>query len=386
MLSHPNQADRFGVTPMMLAASRGYVPIMQFICQTNHDVYAVDKKGHNALHHAAISDQVKSISFLVEHGFLVDQPQSPLLESKIKKCGKRTALQLATVKANEQAFFELIRLGANPEQEDANGNNVCEYGISSKNKDMQNLIKLLPSYHDPKRNTSLLHAAVIADETVIVSELILSHANLNAIDSSGKNALHYAAKYNSGHVAKLLLTGNNMIIDAFDHHGFTPLHYAAANGHVHLIKQLENADADLNLKTSQSMFKENIEGESALTLACLNGHEGAVAALLQLGADYSQKNSHDMTPAQIALLKGNYIIVGLLQEAGDGSLQEKYFVHLDQTDQKSLKSALTMLGYVKKNAPINPLLRFYKPVDFKSAKIQNQKNTDKISSVSIKNK
>ena len=238
-------------------------------------------------------------------------------------------------------------------KEDKYGFNVCEYGILSKNKDMQNHIKRFPWYHDPERNTQLLHAAVMEDQSAIVAELILSHANLNAVNNVGQNALHIAAMSQAGDAAKLLLSGNNIVLNALDKAGFSPLHYAAKVGSVRLINLLCDSGADINQKT--------LAGQTSLALACILGNEGAVAALIEYEPDLTQLNSDGLTAAQLALLNGHYAIANLLQDAGDKSLNENAFVNLAQKDKQKLKLSLPLLTYSKKITPQNHLMRFYKP-------------------------
>ncbi|MBY0377978.1 MAG: ankyrin repeat domain-containing protein, partial [Gammaproteobacteria bacterium] len=353
LLRNPNQADRFGMTPMMKAALKGVVSVMRFLAETNHDIHSVDKHGHNALHYAALADQVESIAFLVSHKFSVDAVEVPLKESKIAKCQKKTPLMLAAEYGKENALYELLRLEANPEQKDMRGFGVCEYGVMSKNREVQDLIKKLPFYHDPERNLYLLHAAVMANETVILSELILSNVNPNALNTKGQNALHIACIYEATEAASLLLKGGSLVLDALDKFGYAPIHYAAQKGYVRLIRLLGENGADLNQKTTK--------GETPLSLACLNSHEGAVIALLEQGADFRQPNQDGMTPMHLALLKGVFPIVRLLQEAGDTSLNTDDFSSMPEQERKIIKFNLTLFSADKTSVRKTHLMRFLKP-------------------------
>lgn len=370
LLKKPNRADRFGLTPLMKAAARGYVAIMRLLVETRHNINAVDQQGLNALHQAVIADQVASIGFLIERGFAVDEPESPVLESKIAKSRRRTPLHLAAVNAKENALFELLKQGADPEKADRRGFTLCEHGILSQDKAMQNQMRRLPFYYKPERDVFLLEAAVMKDQVVIVAELILRQVNVNAMNSAGQTALHIAALCDAGHSANLLLEGQNMILNVLDLQGFSPIHYAAKLGHVQIVNLLYENNADLNQKTET--------GESALMLACLSGKEGAVAALLQAGADYTQTNAEGLTASQIALINRQLSIVHLFEQVGDSSLNASTFVHLPQKSGMSLKNALPQAKAYSGRVTPNPLMFFYPPVNS-----QNPRETSDKQSLSV---
>lgn len=293
LLKKPNQPNRFGVTAGMLAAAKGLVPVLRFLCESGHETtQSVDKDGHNAMHHAAITGQADSISYLVTQGYSPDQPESPPDPKKLAKSRKRTPLHLAALKGHEEAVMRMLGLNANPDKEDANGNNLSEYAVIGKKKEILDIVRLLPSYNDKARNRHLLHAAALSDNVDVLSELILDGANLNALDDTGRSALHIACIYNSGRVAQLLLSGEDVVLDSYDKHGYAPIHYAAEFGHVRLIELLAKAKVDLN--------QLNGNKDCALTLADAKGQTGSLIALLKHNADFSiapQQLQHKLTLA-----------------------------------------------------------------------------------------
>jgi hypothetical protein len=63
-----------------------------------------------------------------------------------------------------------------------------------------------------------------------------------------------------------------------------------------------------------------------------------VAVLLEHGADYSLTNFAELTPAQVALLKGHMAIVASLKLAGDQSVTLEAFEKLPEETREKLKA------------------------------------------------
>jgi uncharacterized protein len=106
---------------------------------------------------------------------------------------------------------------------------------------------------DKNGRTSLLNA-VINDNLRIV-KMILDHgANINVQDSLGYSALHYASQNQSIEMTKLLIEKGSMI-DGLDAYGNTPLGRAVftSRGHGQVIKLLLDAGADKEIKNSHGL-------------------------------------------------------------------------------------------------------------------------------------
>ncbi|MDR2977965.1 MAG: ankyrin repeat domain-containing protein [Rickettsiales bacterium] len=96
------------------------------------------------------------------------------------------------------------------------------------------------------------------NERTDYERLIGEHADINAKDSQGRTALHYAAYFNDTDMVELLLRAG-ADIDAQDNLGRTALHYAAYFNHTDMVELLLDAKAKTNIKDN------NGENPSSLT-------------------------------------------------------------------------------------------------------------------------
>ena len=90
--------------------------------------------------------------------------------------------------------------------------------------------------------------------------------------------------------------------------GKTPLHIAAETGHVAILKSiLESGGKDIVDELERS-------GCTALTLACMNGHEEVAEVLIDTGAALNLRIPY--TPLHCSAFLGNISIVRLLIQRG----------------------------------------------------------------------
>ena len=104
-------------------------------------------------------------------------------------------------------------------------------------------------------DTPPMHAAILADQPIMVDFLLKEGTNVNATDSEKRTALQYAAFHNSVEAAKLLLDAH-CDLDFIDDWGMTALHYAAGEvliEGVDVVKCLLDAHCNLKLKDYKGM-------------------------------------------------------------------------------------------------------------------------------------
>ncbi|MDG7053289.1 MAG: ankyrin repeat domain-containing protein, partial [Wolbachia endosymbiont of Alcedoecus sp.] len=100
------------------------------------------------------------------------------------------------------------------------------------------------------------------NERTDYERLIGKHADINAQDSQGRTALHYAACFNDTNMAELLLDAR-ADINAQDNMGRTALHYAACFNNTDMVELLLDAGAKTDIKDNNgkkpSSFTKNKE-------------------------------------------------------------------------------------------------------------------------------
>lgn len=183
-------------------------------------------------------------------------------------------------------------------------------------------------------SASPLHIAVKNVNEVKVHHLIEEGADVNAVDKTGKTALHYAAAIGRLSVVKYLVEqGADTHLKDQTHK--TPLVYAIEKNHIKVIVYLTKR---LNIKTSteqKNIFtavkngdikqvKEDLksvdlnivdpDGKTLLHLACEYKQVEIVKMLLELGIDKVTRDHDGRDALNYAKLSGNKKILDLLQD------------------------------------------------------------------------
>ncbi len=92
-----------------------------------------------------------------------------------------------------------------------------------------------------------------------------------------------------------------------DFRGNSALHMACANGHIEMVKYLLDVlHCEINIK--------NTSENTPLSWAALNGQKEVVKILLEHNADYEIKNSQGKTPSEVAYDSGNLEIAEMITQ------------------------------------------------------------------------
>ncbi|XP_074427930.1 neurogenic locus notch homolog protein 3-like, partial [Larus michahellis] len=143
-----------------------------------------------------------------------------------------TALHLAARYARADAAKRLLDAGADPNAQDKAGRTPLHAAVTADAQGVfQILIRNRSTDLDARTgdgSTALMLAARLAVEG-LVEELVACHADVNAVDESGKSALHWAAAVNNVEATRALLRGgaNKDLQDGKEE---TPLFLAAREG------------------------------------------------------------------------------------------------------------------------------------------------------------
>ena len=161
-----------------------------------------------------------------------------------------------------------------------------------------------------------IHGAAANGHEEIVATLLQASTAVDARDSYGGTALKHACRRGHMGVARLLLN-SGASLTATDQGSWTPLHAAAFHGHESAIRLLKaSAPQGHGLGAGLDVNALNAEGQSALSMAAAQGHEGAARALLEAGADKELRDNEGWTPVVAAANKGRTDCVLLLVAVG----------------------------------------------------------------------
>ena len=159
------------------------------------------------------------------------------------------------------------------------------------------------------RAASAVADAAMNKDRQAVRTLVQQKADVNAPQTDGATALHWAAQWDDLAMADLLL-GAGANVKAANRFGVTPLALACMNGNAAMIEKLVKAGADPNAALSDL-------GETPLMMASRTGNVDAVKTLLEHGASVNAKETSKGHNALIwAASESHPDVVKLLIEHG----------------------------------------------------------------------
>ena len=158
---------------------------------------------------------------------------------------------------------------------------------------------------------TVLHAAdtrladaVEARQKDTVRSLIAQKADVNAAQSDGTTALHWAVREDDAEMVDLLMrAGAN--VKVANRFGATPLSLAATNGNGGIVEKLLAGGDDPNAVVS-------VTGDTAFMIAARTGKTDAIESFLKHGADVNKTNSDGQTALMWAASAKNAAAVQLL--------------------------------------------------------------------------
>ena len=144
-------------------------------------------------------------------------------------------------------------------------------------------------------------------DTRALRALVQQHVDVNAPDTDGTTALHWAVHHDDLQAVDLLVSAGARV-NAANQYGVPPLVLASTNGNAAIVERLLQARADPNTSVPG--------GETVLMTAARTGNVEVLKMLLARGADV---NARETTRGQTALMwaaaEGNAAAIGLLIEA-----------------------------------------------------------------------
>ncbi len=194
---------------------------------------------------------------------------------------------------------------------------------------------------DTTRKDAPLADAVERGDKQAMLSLLQEKADMNAPQSDGATALHWAAYLEDAETTGILIRAGAQVSTP-NNYGVTPLLLAARNGNAAVLEQLLKAGANPNttIRNEETALmlaarsgrvdavqvllragadvntKEGWNGQTALMWAAAAGHGPVVEALLAAGADIQARSNAGTTPLLFAVRKGDIPSVQALLAAG----------------------------------------------------------------------
>ncbi|XP_049766892.1 rabankyrin-5-like isoform X5 [Schistocerca cancellata] len=137
-----------------------------------------------------------------------------------------------------------------------------------------------------------LHVAAGAGHAAVISALLQNGADANAVDSEGDNALHIACREGQRGSALVLLTESQLDAEAVNLKGRNPLHELAGAS-----KDTAAGIAEMFIECipHYPLDKPDVDGNTALLLAYMEGNGNLCHTLVRFGASLCTMNKDGVT-------------------------------------------------------------------------------------------
>lgn len=365
-----NQADNNGNTLLHYAQSP---EIISYLLRRGAKPDRSNNNGHSSVHAAAANSNINALTLLLDWMEVIPFDDLSALFHIAARSGDAALLRYLTSRGlHRSLYFERRRLASvRTDQQNIlnpNGATLLHEAVNAGNLDA--VIHILKiglvdvNATDDHGNTPLHLAAlnveintileqtqsqtISTDTPNIMNTLLGDGANINSQNHEGFTPVHRAVLRRNHAILEALLTRKpNLNIRA---NGYTPLELACQKNNGEAVRmlvpqttltnrrqrvrilsqltQLSHVNV-LNALTPQSaanLFDINIQdadGNTALHIACLNGREDLVKALLNLGAKRHMTNNDGQTPRDLALTRKRHISATMVRLLDDPEPVEK---------------------------------------------------------------
>ena len=288
----PNICTKGETSPLMTAINKGHLKIVESLIQKGANVNHHDEENWSVLFSACLSGNEEIVDILLnanaDPNVCTEEGKSPLM--------------MASQMGNVSIIKKLLLAEADINKEDGKGLTAFEIAMIYGMDEAVEVLPLPDAFKrlliDPKNEKD--------DDHEVYGKVVTLTKNLQSLPSS--------------RLINLLVQKGFEVNHRLD--GRTPLMFAAKKGNPHIVKNLLDIGADINLQST-------LDGETALFFAVSNNKEATVDLLLKEKADPNiSRNDNKKTPLMEASSDGHLSMVKKLLLYGAN-------VNLKDTDGKT---------------------------------------------------
>ena len=261
----PNQKNMRGLTPLHIAANRGYARIADVLLDRNADaaLKSSGRKGQTALTLAAGLGHGEVVKVLLEN-----RPDKPAVTQQ----DLNDALYAAVTTQKPQVIADLLAAGADAHYTPKG------YPFSAVQAALvYGSVQMVQPFAEAGIDLPIW-ANTRLGELVEVKQKLDAKADPNAADPMGRTALYHAVAQNHIKIASLLLErGADANRPMTEQPKDYPLHIAAEQGNASMVELLIKHDAKVNAQAGN--------GRTPLYMAVMKNHLDAARVLLEAAAD-----------------------------------------------------------------------------------------------------
>ena len=307
-------------TALHAASKRGDEEIVQKLVSHGADLEAKDGLMMTALHYACAGGHLEVVKLLLDHRANIEAPG----------CDRKTPLICAAERGRAQAIELLLKRKATSRATDDGGMTAIHWAAYNGHQEAVRVLSERKGSLDMVNNMgrTALHLAAMQSQFAVVELLQRKGMSLDRRCKAGFTALHYACMADCLEITSLLLLTGADIEAVESEHRQRPLHIVSVRGSVQLLDLLCDKGASLDVR--------NGAGDRPLCVASRYGHVAAVQRLLDRGSPLCLKFDTGFTEDSIlclAAMGGHWPVVSLLLDRGASVLKK------DEAGWQSLRYA-----------------------------------------------
>ena len=317
-LSCNESLDENGETMFTLSCRRGNEKIVTFLFEhlNNVDYRMADEKTPLMLS----VEHDKIVSFLLEKeadkDLLDGQGRSPLqLAVNVGNISSVKKLMEGIDQLSEREFKSIIFA--------INKSNIkCVEYVCEKIEG--------PIWLDRRGRSILMLASLVKNSGDLIKVLMNKEwVDINGKDLSGMTALMHASSVNNLEVIEVLLENRATNIALTNDGDRTALMIAMEEGHLSAATLLMNEELLGTYRMKEYIDQKDLQGKSAISIACEKGMDSVVVRLMDLGCDINSIDSLKKTPLMLAIENERRLTIDILL-----AIEARDRIDLDLIDSK----------------------------------------------------